>query len=213
MIFPGELPPGRCYHADATAAHVAPNPTLYPNHNPMKKTTLLALAMIGPFAFLTPAQAGEKASTSTSARTDLAKVFDGKLTDAEGKPVKSENLAKAKYVAVYFSAHWCPPCRKFTPELVKFVNENRKNGNFEVVLVSSDQDAKHMQEYMSGAKMPWAGTLGQNADLGSVGEGVPGIPHLRVFDSSGKVVIDTDYNKQVYPTVVLTKIKSLIDTK
>lgn len=179
----------------------------------MKKTSLLALAMIGPFAFLTPAHAGEKEPAASASQTNLAKVFEGKLTDAAGKPVKTDSIAKAKYVAVYFSAHWCPPCRKFTPELVKFVNANRKDGNFEVVLVSSDKDAKAMHEYMSGTKMPWAGTLGATAKLGSVGEGVPGIPHLRVFDAAGKVVIDTDYDKEVYPTVVLAKLKSLIGAK
>lgn len=145
----------------------------------------------------------------TVASVDLAKVFDNKLVDAEGKRVKSDNLAKADYVAVYFSAHWCPPCRKFTPELVKFTNENRKNGNFEVVFVSSDKDEKAMREYMSVMKMPWGGVLKGGVNLKALGHEVDGIPHLRVFDKTGKVVIDTDYDAEVYPTVVLEKLKAL----
>ena len=36
--------------------------------------------------------------------------------DVEGKTVSKEKL-KGKFVGVYFSASWCPPCRKFTPKL------------------------------------------------------------------------------------------------
>lgn len=179
----------------------------------MKKTTLLALAMIGPFAFLAPAHAAEKAPApaKAAAKVDLAKIFDGKLTDAEGKPVKTDSLKKAKYVAVYFSAHWCPPCRKFTPELVKFTNENRKGGNFEVVFVSSDNGAEAMNEYMSGAKMPWGGVLGKSVKGSGVGDDIKGIPHLRVFDAEGNVAIDSvKGGKYVGPRYVLAELKKKI---
>ena len=29
-------------------------------------------------------------------------------------------------VGIYFSAHWCPPCRGFTPKLVEFFSELEK---------------------------------------------------------------------------------------
>jgi nucleoredoxin len=176
----------------------------------MKKTSLLALSLIGPFAFLTPAHAAEKevAPAKAAAKVDLAKIFDGKLTDAEGKPVKTDNLKKAKYVAVYFSAHWCPPCRKFTPELVKFVNENRKDGNFEVVFVSSDKGADAMKEYMAGTKMTWGAVLGKEVKGSGVGDDIRGIPHLRVFDAEGNVAIDSMKDgKYVGPNYVLSELK------
>ncbi|KAJ1524214.1 hypothetical protein ONE63_010734 [Megalurothrips usitatus] len=43
-------------------------------------------------------------------------------------------------IGVYFSAHWCPPCKAFTPQLVATYNAVRERGhNFEVVFVSSDR--------------------------------------------------------------------------
>merc|ERR1711998_777203 len=41
------------------------------------------------------------------------------LTGKDG-PVAMSTLAN-KNLAIYFSAHWCPPCRGFTPKLVVFL--------------------------------------------------------------------------------------------
>ena len=39
----------------------------------------------------------------------------------DGSSVSSADaLANKKLVAFYFSAHWCPPCKAFTPVLKKF---------------------------------------------------------------------------------------------
>jgi thiol-disulfide isomerase/thioredoxin len=49
------------------------------------------------------------------------------MTKKDGwKKRLNEEVMKAKVVAFYFSAAWCPPCRGFTPILSKFydaVNE------------------------------------------------------------------------------------------
>ena len=50
---------------------------------------------------------------------DLLK--DADMLRFDGSKVKaSVALADKKVVAFYFSAHWCPPCRGFTPVLKKF---------------------------------------------------------------------------------------------
>lgn len=37
----------------------------------------------------------------------------------------SELLAAVDHVFLYFSAHWCGPCRAFTPRLIKWYEEHR----------------------------------------------------------------------------------------
>ena len=60
-------------------------------------------------------------------------------------------------VGLYFSAHWCPPCRGFTPKLIEFYNNYKKDGpskdKMDLVFISSDKDADQFKDYFS--TMPW----------------------------------------------------------
>ena len=59
-------------------------------------------------------------------------------------------------VGIYFSAHWCPPCRGFTPKLAKFYEDFKKTDNgakFEIIFASSDRDEAAFDEYFG--EMPW----------------------------------------------------------
>ncbi|CAF3576239.1 unnamed protein product [Rotaria sp. Silwood1] len=60
-----------------------------------------------------------------------------------------------KVVGIYFSAHWCGPCRNFTPKLAKCYEEGQLElqDRFDIVFVSSDQDEKSFNEYFQ--TMPW----------------------------------------------------------
>jgi len=57
---------------------------------------------------------------------------------------------KDKHLMLYFSAHWCPPCRKFTPILSKAYTKLRaERDDFELVFVSSDRDEQAFKEYFN----------------------------------------------------------------
>jgi len=103
--------------------------------------------------------------------------------------VNNSSLKSVKLIGVYFSAHWCPPCRNFTPVLANFYNTVNKNGKvFEVVFSSCDQDEKSFKEYL--ASMPWiALPLGSEVSkkLSALYE-VSGIPRLVILDPKGNVV-------------------------
>ena len=62
-------------------------------------------------------------------------------------------LQEGKYVGIYFSAHWCPPCRSFTPKLVEFYNKYKDSKNLEIIFVSSDREEAACKDYFG--TMPW----------------------------------------------------------
>ena len=81
--------------------------------------------------------------------------FEGlNLVDKGKKPVKLKKK-EGGVLGLYFSAHWCPPCRSFTPVLKKFYQKVKaaQGDKFEIVFVSSDQDENQFNGYFG--EMPW----------------------------------------------------------
>ena len=152
----------------------------------MKKLLLALTFCFGSFALLhaaTPA-----AQESTDFHKELLKTV-GSSTVKDKSKAKIKEFKEKKYVFVYFSAHWCPPCRKFTPELVKFYNDNIDNGDFDLLFVSSDRSQSAMDGYMKETEMPWLGVkLGSKADKLKKQYGSTGIPHLVLLDENDKVI-------------------------
>ncbi|MGF1531573.1 MAG: thioredoxin-like domain-containing protein [Puniceicoccaceae bacterium] len=116
-------------------------------------------------------------------------ILDGNLEQLEGKRLKSfkEPTRPQKYYVFYYTASWCPPCQKFTPSLVEWYNEN-KNDNFELVLISSDRDAKAMERYAAEKEMPWPQLRHKMVSdfKKEFQHGVKGIPSVIVCDLEGK---------------------------
>merc|ERR1711948_222110 len=76
------------------------------------------------------------------------------ILDKNGDKVDAASLSSKDFVLIYFSAHWCPPCRGFTPVLAEFYNEAKAAGkNIEIVFVSSDQDEGQWKTYWES--QPW----------------------------------------------------------
>ncbi len=74
------------------------------------------------------------------------------------KFLDSDSL-KDKYLMLYASAHWCPPCRMFTPKLSdSYTKLKESRDDFELVFVSSDRDENAFNEYfdtMSFCALPY----------------------------------------------------------
>ena len=89
----------------------------------------------------------------------LTSALADKLVSLQGPAlakVSPAQLAPVRFVALYYSAHWCGPCRRFTPELVTAYKEIKAaHPEFELVFVSNDEDADKMKGYMQEAGMPW----------------------------------------------------------
>jgi len=54
--------------------------------------------------------------------TSLEDLFGSKLNTGVSLTLTSTLLPSGGVTAIYFSAHWCPPCRKFTPTFVEAYN-------------------------------------------------------------------------------------------
>jgi nucleoredoxin len=113
-------------------------------------------------------------------------VTDG-LRDAQGNRVEVESLG-GKIVGLYFSAHWCPPCKVFSPKLVEFRNAHQKD--FEVVFISSDHSEGEQFDYMKEVGMPWLVVPYKSKAALDIkaNYGIRSIPTLVVCSPKGKVI-------------------------
>lgn len=147
----------------------------------------------------------------------VSKGLMGDLVALEGRKLKKFDAAALggkKYFAVYRSASWCGPCRKFTPDFVSwYKSKSSKRDQFEVIFVSSDRSEKDMEDYMVEDKMPWPALdfskKGKRSPIHGLGG--RGIPDLILIDADGKV-LSTSYEGDNYvgPRKVLKDLDDLL---
>jgi len=102
----------------------------------------------------------------------------------------ADALASKKRVLVYFSAHWCPPCRMFTPVLKDAYEDELKDKNVEVVFISSDQNAAGAKSYFNESHGDYLMTphgCPENDELSQICK-VSGIPCLAMFGENGELM-------------------------
>ena len=126
-------------------------------------------------------------------------------------------IGKKKLIAYYFSAHWCPPCRKFTPQLVQYYNRvSPEHPEFEVVFYSFDKSAAEMEQYMRETNMPWPAIDYDKRNekkelLASAGNGIPA---LVLVEAGGKLISSSfDGKSNVGPQKVLDDLDSVLAGK
>ena len=195
----------------------------------MEKTLAVLLAVIVPIVAYfclrdsapAPSPTTPAVTTAPSALSPVAALIDGKLVSANGTDVPTPGPA-VKYFAVYYSAHWCPPCRAFSPDLVTWYNQFKPtHPNFELVFVSEDNDAGAMAKYMTELAMPWPAVkyseLQHGGDGGFKGPGIEkfagsGIPDLVFVGADGTVLADSFDQDGTYlgPRQVLDAIERLV---
>ena len=121
---------------------------------------------------------------------DVTPFLPSEFESSNGK-VSKEDLLKNEIIGVYFSAHWCGPCRAFTPKLAQFYkNINSEKKQMEIIFNSSDQDIKSFTDYFS--TMPWIATPFESEAKNQIDEacGINSIPQLIIFDNKGHILDD-----------------------
>jgi len=106
-----------------------------------------------------------------------------------------QDLCTEGLLGLYFSAHWCPPCHRFTPELAGFYQEPQGKKALEVVFVpynnpvDPSKDTKEgFEEYYE--QMPWCSLPFGDRRANTLKEqfGITKIPTLVVVNRDGDVV-------------------------
>ncbi|MDQ3197571.1 MAG: hypothetical protein M3Q46_00015 [Verrucomicrobiota bacterium] len=133
--------------------------------------------------------------------------------DGSTKPADGSELETKKFVALYFSAHWCAPCRKFTTQLVDYYNRvAATHPEFEIIFVSSDRSRFGWETYIRETKMPWlAVDYDQISNLRGVKDlGGASIPSLLVLDRESHVVASSyDGEKYLGPANALAALDKI----
>jgi len=138
-------------------------------------------------------------STSVSSDSSVAPTVSSKLIEILGPTLLSKSgevaagtaLSGKVGIAIYFSAHWCPPCRNFTPKLADAYMKQLQAKSLAVVFVSSDRDQTAFRSYFDS--MPWlALPFGARAQKQALSEkfSVTGIPKLIILDANGQLVTE-----------------------
>lgn len=131
------------------------------------------------------------------------------LQEIEGKVVSLRTGKKARvnpksppdYVVLYFSAGWCGPCHAFSPSLVSFYEQHKKQvgKRFEIIWISRDHSAAEMDAYAKELKFAWLAIPWEKLEEIPMTKayGPSGIPDLVVLDAKGAVVASS-YRGSVY---------------
>ena len=114
-------------------------------------------------------------------------------------PFTDRSFFSASFTILYFSAGWCPDCRKFSPELVAAYDaQPPTHRDFEVLFISQDRSEAEMRKYMTIEKMRWPALAYDKVptaqDLARYHPN-KSIPWLAVIDRSGRVVLESESDK------------------
>jgi len=148
------------------------------------------LAPVFFIALVTPADAGK-----------ITDVIQGKLVKIDsGRELKAHTIGSEPPIYVFvFSASWCSPCNEMMPGLIskyKALKKINPNG-FEFILVSADNSAADMKNYMVSKAIPWPALTYDQRDAAAAVKAVngEGIPSLVIMTKDGRFIDGSYKNK------------------
>lgn len=132
-----------------------------------------------------------------------------------GRLVKEDwtDKPEPEFYAIYTSASWCAPCRRFTPSLVQSYDflKPMYGDRFELVLCSWDETEPAMLGYMKDEGMKWYGNwMERKSKFWRKYQG-DGIPCLVLVDREGYVLSHSYTSKEyVGPGNALSDLTKLL---
>jgi nucleoredoxin len=153
----------------------------------------------------------------------FVELFGETLLTKDGLKSTEDVLSGKSAVGIYFSAHWCPPCRGFTPQLAGYYSDAFKGKGMEIVFASSDKDQSAFDEYYG--EMPWVALPYDKRDVKDAlnkkykVSGIPAFvvlgPDGKTITTEGRKVVSSDPKGEKYPWIPPTpaeKAKIVLDT-
>lgn len=114
---------------------------------------------------------------------------DAELVYNDGRKIQAAALKEHDAVGIYFSGHWGPPCRAFTPRLASVYRKLKaKSVKMEIIFASLDQSEEEFSEYFS--EMPWPAIKMGDKRIQELIEsfGVESLPTLVTVKQDGTVI-------------------------
>jgi thiol-disulfide isomerase/thioredoxin len=154
--------------------------------------------------------AKSQSKVASGLRKRLQVLQDGKMVEFD-----PGTRPEPEIYLIYFGAHWCPPCRRFSPSLLEKYRQLKQDegDRFEVVFVSDDHSHDEQVDYVKWLGMPWP--VLKYSELGNVpavehADG-PAIPDLVLLTRDGNVIFDSFHGAEYLgPQSVLDDTSNLL---
>lgn len=105
--------------------------------------------------------------------------------------VSPYEIEKPEVVAFYFAAHWCPPCRTFTPILASMYRKLMIEAvPIEIVFISWDENVDVMKGHMQESHADWLAVAFEDINSRNFTRtfNVDRIPHLCIVSKAGEMI-------------------------
>ena len=151
--------------------------------------TVIVLGMLAAILAFSPDNQDKKDSTGSGENKDA--VINFTLKDLQNKNVSLADY-RGKVVLVNFWAHWCPPCVKEIPDLVKLRNKYKDQG-FEIlgVVVPARVNEQQVRKMVNNFEMSYPVLWGTAETLNQFGS-INAIPRTFILNGEGKIVEDVE---------------------
>jgi len=130
---------------------------------------------------------------TTGAQDAMVKLLTGKMVSVSAdswQEFDARKLNRVRYFVFYSSASWCQPCHAFTPKLIEFYEKMKPlHPEFEVVLLSRDNNKFNAQGYTRQYRMPWLGVDFEATPEFAKAFSGKFIPFLAIVRNDGQVLL------------------------